>query len=160
MTDVLSLTAGRPEVDFGPGDVIVHEGTASGALWILVSGRLAIRKGDVAINTVTVPGAILGEVSVLLDSGHSATVEALEPSRLRRIDDGRGWLASDPTIATLVAVGLAQRLSMLTTYLADLQQQYGDAPGLAMVADVLRTLEQRRGPIATPGSAREPSPEY
>jgi hypothetical protein len=60
----------------------------------------------------------------------------------------------------LVAIGLAERLNFVTTYLADLKHQYGDAPGLSMVADVLHQLAQRHGPVARPGSARDPDAEY
>ena len=56
--------------------------------------------------------------------------------------------------------GLAERLDLVTTYLADLKDQYGDAPGLSMVADVLSTLSQHPGTTARPGSARDPDPEY
>jgi hypothetical protein len=87
-------------------------------------------------------------------------VEATEPSRLRYAADGRALLLSDPAITELVAVGLAERLSFVTGYLADLKQQYGDAPGLSMVSDVLSRLAQRHGPVARPGSARDPNPDY
>ena len=60
----------------------------------------------------------------------------------------------------LVADGLAERLNFVTTYLADLKLQYGDAPGLSMVSDVLQRLAHRQGPAARPGSARDPDPEY
>ena len=69
-------------------------------------------------------------------------------------------LASDPRITRLVAVGLAERLNFVTTYLADLKHQYGDAPGLTMVSDVLNQLAQRQAPPARPGSARDPHPAY
>jgi CRP/FNR family cyclic AMP-dependent transcriptional regulator len=59
-----------------------------------------------------------------------------------------------------VAVGLAERLNFVTTYLADLKQQYGDAPGLSMVSHVLQHLGHRHGPAARPGSARDPDAEY
>ena len=57
-------------------------------------------------------------------------------------------------------MGLAERLNFVTTYLADLKHQYGDAPGLSMVSDVLRQLAQRHGPVARPGSAPDPDPDY
>ena len=59
-----------------------------------------------------------------------------------------------------MAAGLAERLNFVNTYLADLKHQYGDAPGLAMVSDVLSKLSQHTGPAAQSGSAREPNPEY
>ena len=95
---------------------------------------------------------------MLLGIGHSATVEATEPSVLRRIADGDALLSREPDAIRAVAVGLAQRLNFLTTYLADLTHQYGDAPGLTMVATVLRQLEQRSGTTASPGSAARSRP--
>ena len=59
-----------------------------------------------------------------------------------------------------MAEGLAERLNFVTSYLVDLQQQYGSPPGLAMVAEVLRELSQRQAPPARAGSAREPDPLY
>jgi len=160
MQDMLSLSASLPTVEFAPGEIVVEEGGSSGALWILVSGALRVRKGAVVVNTVTRPGALIGEIAVLLDGVNGATVEATEPSILRRAVDGKALLASDPLISRLVAIGLAERLNVVTTYLADLKQQYGDAPGLSMVNDVLAQLAQAQAPSARPGSARDPNPEY
>ena len=51
----------------------------------------------------------------------------------------------------MVAVGLAERLNVATSYLADLKVQYGDAPGLSMVSEVLSRLVWAAG---GPGPAR------
>ncbi len=160
MQNMLALSAHLPELEFAPGDTVVHEGGAAGGLWVLVSGALQVRKGGVLVNTITQPGALVGEISVLLDAAHSATVEATERSVLRHAADGQALLSSHPDIARLMAVGLAERLHFVTTYLADLKHQYGDAPGLSMVSDVLSRLAQRQAPAARPGSARDPDPDY
>ena len=157
---MLALAAHLPEVRFEPGEAVVREGGTAAAIWVLVSGSLAVRKGDVPINVVTEPGALVGEISVLLGRPYGATVEATAPSVLRHAADGRALLASHPDIAWAVARGLAERLNFVTTYLTDLTHQYGDAPGLAMVPEVLRELAQRQVAPARPGSAREPNPEY
>ncbi|MEQ1800722.1 MAG: cyclic nucleotide-binding domain-containing protein [Gammaproteobacteria bacterium] len=157
---MLTLSAHLPEVAFAPGDVVVREGGVAGGLWVLVSGALEVRKGGVPVNTITRPGALVGEISVLLGSAFSATVVATEPTVLRHAADGRALLARDPAITHLVAVGLAERLNFVTTYLADLKHQYGDAPGLEMVSAVLGQLAQRQVAPARPGSARDPDPEY
>ena len=159
MSDMLALSAHLPEIEFAPGDVVVHEGGSAGSLWVLVSGALQVTKGPVLVNTITRPGALVGEIAVLLDSVNSATVRASERSVLRHGADGRALLARDPAITRLVAVGLAERLNFVTTYLADLKLQYGNAPGLSMVADVLARLAERQGPVARPGSARDPDPD-
>ncbi len=159
MSDMLTLSASLPEIEFAPGDIVVREGDSGGSLWVLVSGALQVRKGSVVVNAVTRPGALVGEIAVLLDTVNSATVEATQASVLRHAADGRALLASDPVITRLVSIGLAERLNFVTTYLADLKQQYGDAPGLLTVADVLARLAERQAPTARPGSARDPDPE-
>lgn len=160
MSDMLARTAALPEIAFGPGEVVIREGGSAGALWILVSGALKVTKGGVVVNSITRPGALVGEIAVLLDTVNSATVEATQPSVLRRAADGDALLAGDPTITRLVAIGLAERLNLVTTYLVDLKQQYGDAPGLSMVSDVLARLAERQVAGARPGTARDPEPEY
>lgn len=102
---------------------------------------------------------MVGEIAVLLGTHHGATVEATEKSRLRYAADGADLLANQ-AVTNLVAISLAERLNFVTTYLADLKFQYGDAPGLSMVSDVLSRLAQQQGLAAQPGSAREPNPEY
>lgn len=158
--DMLALSAHLPEVELATGDVVVQEGGSAGGLWVLVSGALSVSRGDVLVNTITRPGALIGEISVLLGTVHSATVQASEPSVLRCAADGLALLASDPAIIKHVAVGLAERLHFVTTYLADLKHQYGDAPGLSMVSDVLSQLAQRQAPAARSGSVRDPNPGY
>jgi CRP-like cAMP-binding protein len=160
MRDMLALSAALPEIAFAPGEVVLHEGGSAGALWILVSGALKVTKGGIVVNSITRPGALVGEIAVLLDTVNSATVEVTEPSVLRHAADGNALLAGDPTITKLVAIGLAERLNFVTTYLVDLKQQYGDAPGLSMVSDVLARLAERQATGARPGSARDPEPEY
>ncbi len=156
---MLGLAAHLPEIELDIGQPVVDEHDTGGAIWVLVSGALQVRKGDITVNTITQPGAIVGEMSVLLGTGHGATVEAIEPSRLRYAADGRALL-DDPAVLWLVAIGLAERLNFVTSYLADLKYQYGDAPGLSMVSDVLTRLTQRQQQAAQPGSVRDPHPDY
>jgi len=160
MDDMLALTMHLPVIQYEAGDVVITEGGDSAGVWILQSGSLRVIKSGKEVNRVSQPGALIGEMSILLGIPDSATVEAAESCVMRYAADGEALLTSDPRIIHLVAVGLAERLNFVTTYLADLKQQYGDAPGLAMVPDVLRQLAQRQGPVARPGSVRDPEPDY
>jgi CRP/FNR family transcriptional regulator, cyclic AMP receptor protein len=160
MPDMLELSAHLPDVQVDTGHVVVREGDADRAIWVLVSGALEVMKGTVVVNTVTRPGALVGEVSVLLGKPYGATVRATEPSVLRHAADGDALLNHHPAVARLMAVGLAERLNFVTAYLVDLKQQYGNAPGLDMVTDVLRQLTTRQAPPLRPGSARDPDPDY
>lgn len=156
---MLALAAHLPEIDFEPGRAVVTEGGEGGALWVLVSGSLRVRKGDVVVNTINEPGALVGEISLLLGTDHGATVETTGTTRMRYAADGHELLR-DPAVLEIIAVGLAQRLNFVTAYLADLKEQYGDAPGLSMVSEVLTRLSAQQVAPITPGSARDPDPEY
>jgi CRP-like cAMP-binding protein len=125
-----------------------------------VSGSLRVDKGGVTVGAIDQPGAVVGEISLLLGSAASASVIAAAPSVLRHTDDGAAFLAAHPDALRYIATTLAGRLQASTAYLADLTQQYGDAPGLAMVGTVLKQLTAQQLPSARPGSARDPDPEY
>jgi hypothetical protein len=65
---------------------------------------------------------------------------------------------SDVTLA--IARLLAARLQVMTSYLADLKQQYADHEGgLGMIDTVLGSLMQGSG-STTLGSDRDPDPEF
>lgn len=149
-----------PLVEASTGDEVVSQGGPSGGVWILLTGALQVFKGDMAVNTITKTGAIIGEMSVLLGTDHGATVVATEPSTLRYAEDGHAFLFGDPEITKLIVIGLAERLNFVSTYLADLKHQYGDAAGLSMVSEVLSHLAEKQVVTARPGSARDPNPDY
>ena len=90
---MLSLSSHLPEIEVAAGETLVEEGGSSGSVWVLVSGSLQVRKGDVPVNVITRPGAIVGEVSVLLGTRSAATVVATEPCRLRHAADGKALSA-------------------------------------------------------------------
>jgi CRP-like cAMP-binding protein len=160
VADIIRLSMHLPLVEAGSGDEVVSQGGPSGGVWILFTGALQVFKGDVAVNTITKTGAIIGEMSVLLGTDHGATVVATEPSTLRYAEDGHAFLFGDPEITKLIAIGLAERLNFVSTYLADLKHQYGDAAGLSMVSEVLSHLAEKQVVTARPGSARDPDPDY
>jgi CRP-like cAMP-binding protein len=158
--DMLSLSAALPRVRLAAGNTLVTEGGPGGAIWVLESGALSVSKRGITVNSISRPGALVGEISVLLGLPYGATVRATADCVLRHAADGKALLDAHPAIARRVAEGLAERLNFVTTYLIDLQQQYGQAPGLAMVSDVLHELAQRQAAPARAGSAREPDPRY
>jgi CRP/FNR family transcriptional regulator, cyclic AMP receptor protein len=159
MTDLLQLSAHLPVLEVDPGHVLVHEGESSSAIWILLSGELEVLKGTAVVTRIDQPGAVIGEMAALLGTAATATVTVRTPSRLRWAAHGENFLF-DPAVMSLVAVGLAERLNRITAYLADLKEQYGDAPGTAMVPEVLNQLMDRRTRTFVSGSVRDPDPEY
>jgi CRP-like cAMP-binding protein len=158
VSDHLDATVGLPERVYRAGDVVVAEGSRTGAIWVLVSGSVTVVRGDEVISRIDQPGVTFGEISLLLDQPHGASVIAATDAVLRFAADGQAAL--DGPLARITATGLARRLDALTVYLADVKRQYGAAPGIAMVDVVLRQLTQTPGLDERPVSVRDPEPPF
>ena len=144
---------------FPPARKSLHEGGRTGHLYVLIEGRLEVVKGDTVVASITEPGAVLGEMSVLLDKPHTATVRAAADSVIYEIDDAASFLRKQPAVAILIARMLAQRLNVANTYLADLKQQYaGHGNHLAMVGDLLQSMINLSPTEVSPGSDRQSDP--
>jgi CRP-like cAMP-binding protein len=154
---VADLCRDLPLETFEPGEVLMAEGETSGRLYVLVEGMLEIVKGDFQINVVDNRGAILGDMSVLLDLPHSATVRALTRSVLHVSHGGEAFLQSHQEIAYQLSKMLAQRLHGISTYLVDMKRQFaGEQSHLGMVDEILESLLNQQRSEFTPGSDRDP----
>jgi CRP-like cAMP-binding protein len=154
---VLDHCQGLSEQRFAAGDVLLTEGDLSGKLYLLIAGEVEIVKGDYQINLVSDPGAIFGEISILLGIPHMATVRATAPTRAYVVEDGCAFLRGNREIAYHLSTLLAQRLHGVTSYLVDLERQFEDrSDHLGMVDDVLETLVHQQAEEFTPGSDRDP----
>jgi len=157
MRTVLSFCQDLPEVTFAPGEVLLAEKERAGVLYILIEGEVEVLKEDFQISTVSEPGAIFGEISVLLDIPHTATVKALTMSRMYVVQRASEFLQSQTDITYQLARLLAQRLHGITMYLADLKRQFEDQENhLGMVDVVLETLVHQQDEECSPGSDRDP----
>jgi CRP-like cAMP-binding protein len=89
---------------------------------MLRKGAVAVLKEGVEIATVTEPGAVFGELSVLLDQPHTADVRALETSQFY-VADAATLLRVDPVALLYVATVLARRLDDANQVLVELRRQ-------------------------------------
>ena len=144
MSAMLQMIAGHKVQDFAPGDVVLEQGGASGRLMVLIHGEVEILRDDVRVAKASAPGAVFGEMSVLLESPYTATVRALKPSSFAIIENPRQFLLSSADASLHVAKLLATRLDALNKYLVDVKQQYEGHDHLGMVDDVLETLMHRQ----------------
>ena len=78
--------AALPVVTYQAGETVIAEGSRTGQLLILGKGSVVIVKEDTEIAQVTEPGAVFGELSILLDQPHTAEVRALEISQFHVAD--------------------------------------------------------------------------
>ncbi|MBB4257576.1 MULTISPECIES: Crp/Fnr family transcriptional regulator [unclassified Bradyrhizobium] len=159
MRAVLNYCRGGTERQVAAGTLIVTEGGTSGHLYVLMKGRLEVLKGEMVVATVAEPGAVLGEMSVLLEQPHTATVRACTDAVIYEFEDAASVLRQEPGVALLIARMLAQRLNVANTYLADLKRQYaGHGTHLAMVGEVLQSMINLPPLEVSPGSDRQSDP--
>jgi CRP-like cAMP-binding protein len=161
MQELLTLAQGLPQRSLAPGEVLLVDGEPVDALYVLLEGELRIDKAGVQVAAITDPGACVGEMSLLLGIAATADVTAAAPSVLAVVEDAPAMLEGQSPLPLALARLLAERVHVMTTYLVDLKQQYGDnADGLGMVDTVLNSLMRRSGPRTVLGSERDPDPEY
>jgi CRP/FNR family cyclic AMP-dependent transcriptional regulator len=131
------ILAALPIATYRTGDTVLVAGSKTGRLLILKSGSVAILKGSVEIAKVKEPGAVIGELSALLDQPHTADVKALEDSQFRVAD--AALLEKDPVAVLHIARILAQRLVTVDNGFVELKKQIqaGQSPGV-----LGRTLEK------------------
>ena len=87
MRAVLDYCTGGIPRTVSAGTLIIHEGGTTGHLYVLIEGRLDVIKGDTVVASIAEPGAVVGEMSVLLDQPHTATVRAAADSAIYEFSD-------------------------------------------------------------------------
>ena len=159
MRAVLDYCSGAVQRNVSAGTLILHEGSTTGHLFVLIEGKLEVVKGDTVVASIVEPGAVVGEMSVLLDQPHTATVRAASNSTIYEFSDAGSFLRDQPAVALLIARLLAQRLNVATTYLADVMNQYaGHGDHLAMVGEILQNMINLPPIKVSPGSDRQSDP--
>ncbi|MGF1562663.1 MAG: cyclic nucleotide-binding domain-containing protein [Geminicoccaceae bacterium] len=145
MTRLLQSLSASPGRTYQAGSLIIEEGTRTGRLFVLRSGRLEISRDGVRVALENTPGSVFGEMSLLLGRPHTASVRALAPSELVVLEDAGQMLERHPELVNHIAFTLAQRLETLTHYLVDVKSQFGDQDShLSMIDDIVATLVRRQ----------------
>jgi CRP-like cAMP-binding protein len=144
-----------------PGEMLIAEGDAVVTMFELRAGSLEVLRGGTTVAVVAQPGALVCELSLLLDRPASASVRARTNATVVEVEDARERLLSDPEFAVTLARLLARRVDTMTGYLADLRRQYADHDGgLGMIDEVLASLSHATPLDVEPGSEREPDAPY
>jgi CRP-like cAMP-binding protein len=141
--------ANLPLVTYRPGETVIADGSTTGRLLVLRKGTVAIVKGNTEIAKVTEPGAVFGELSVLLDQPHTADVLALETSQFH-VADAATLLTESPMAAIYVATVLAHRLDGANHALIQLKKQLQAGEPRNVVANTVSKIE---GLLAASGAS-------
>src|SRR5215471_12769508 len=102
MAVLLRKLAAFPLVTYQAGETVLSAGSTTGRLLILREGEVAVVKEGIEIARVTEPGAVFGELSVLLGQPHTADVRAQEASQFH-VADAASILRVDPIALLYVA---------------------------------------------------------
>ena len=119
MKSFLDFCNGLPEVHFEAAQFVIEEGKKEGRLLFLRDGEIEIIKSGILINTVVLPGTVIGEVSALLGRPHLASVRAKTACSFFAAENPEEFLSSNPAMALKIGRTLAGRLYSVTNQLAD-----------------------------------------
>ena len=138
-----------PIETYQAGETVLGVYSRTGRLFILKEGTVVVVKDGVEIAKVTEPGAVFGELSVLLDQPHSADVRALGRSEFY-VADASELLTQDPIAVLYVATVLARRLNGANQTLVDLRRQIKAG---ASRAEIGKTVEKIEGLLGADGAS-------
>ena len=123
MPNLLDLCSNLPIISVPKGETALEENVKDGAILILKSGAVEIVKHGTVVTTVTNPGAMLGEIAVLLERGHAASAIAIQDCEFYVLDHAGERLEANPKLYRQIACTLAQRLMRISDKNVELQEQ-------------------------------------
>ena len=110
MANFLDYCSDLPTRKVSAGETVLEENIKDGTILILKSGAVEIVKHGTAVTTITNPGAMLGEMAVLLGRGHTASAVATQDSEFYLLEHAGAALDSNPKLYREIAQALALRL--------------------------------------------------
>ena len=125
MTNILPLTKSQPVRELAANEVLIEAGEAGGEMYVLETGRLSVIRDGIEIAVISEPGALVGEMSVLLGVDHSATVKALAPTKVRVIEQAIAFMERTPIVALHVATLVCERLDRTSAVLVEMKKEAG-----------------------------------
>ena len=102
------------EVDVPAGKVLMTQGETGHEMFVIVSGKVSVERNGKKINERG-PGDALGEVALLSKGPRTATVIAMEPSRLLYAGQREFHALMDdhPSVRLCILDGLASKIRTL-----------------------------------------------
>src|SRR4029077_1485668 len=129
-----------PLTSYQVGETVIADGSRTGRLLILKKGNVAIVKEGHEIARVAEPGAVFGELSVLLAQPHAADVRTLEAS-VFHVADATTLLTQNPIAMFYVATTLARRLNGANQALIELKHQLLTGKPQSTIAQTVSKME-------------------
>lgn len=114
--DVLADVAGLlVEVDASPSQPLITLGEQGDSLYVIVDGRVQVHDGDRLLSYLG-PREVFGEMALLDPEPRMASVTAIEPTRLFRLDQSAFYqlISERPEVSIGILRVLSSRLRDLT----------------------------------------------
>lgn len=137
----LSPLQSAPSLSYPAGHVLITEGQPLAGVYFLESGDVDISKDGVLVAEIHDAGAVMGEMSWLLDTVPTATVTARTPCTVRHVARPAEFFREHPDATLHMARLLARRVDSLNRYLVEIKNQFRDrADHLGMIDQILDSL--------------------
>jgi CRP-like cAMP-binding protein len=125
--EILAKLADHPLRVFEAGDVVLSSGSRTGRLLFLERGAVDVVVDDVEVARISEPGAVFGDVALLLDQPHKADVRAVRTSSFHVVEDGEAFLDAEPGVLLYIAKVLALRLDAVNHLLIEARSRSAEA---------------------------------
>jgi len=111
MVTVQSALEQSPLKSFQAGQAILEQDAPPSEVYVLHSGQVQVERGKRVIATYDTPGAIFGEVAVLLNEPSQVAFRAVDDVEVRVVDDFHALVQKDVEALYGLAQSLARRLA-------------------------------------------------
>ena len=150
-----------PVSTFEPGETVLAGGSTTGQLFILRQGVVEVVRDGLQIATVSEPGAVFGELSVILDKPHTADVRAAERSEFH-VAKASSLITEGVAALLYVCAMLARRLDTANEVIVEMKREMESGKRPGMLTKALEKLEKLLGPAGanTPDFPYYPFPIY
>lgn len=149
-----SLTS-LPVSTFEPGETVLAAGSATGQLFILRQGVVEVVRDGLKIATVSEPGAVFGELALILDKPHTADVRAVERSEFH-VAQASSLLGGDMAALLYVSATLARRLDAANEVIVEIKREMESGKRPGVITKAMEKLEK----LLSPAGANTPDFYY
>lgn len=133
--------AALPVSVFEPGQTVLAAGSTTGQLLILRKGAVEILRDGLQIAKVSEPGAVFGELAVILDKPHTADVRAVERSEFH-VAKASTLLTENVAALLYVAATLARRLDAANEAISEIKRDLDSGKRPGVISKALDRLEE------------------
>lgn len=134
-----------PVTTFEPGESVLAAGSTTGKLFILRQGVVEVVRDGLQIATVSEPGAVFGELSIILDKPHTADVRAVERSEFH-VAKASSLLTENVSALVYVSAILARRLDTANEVIVEIKRELESGKRPGVITKALDKLEKLLSP--------------